>query len=88
MPPAKEDRQLQAALPPLGEVEAFLDRVRPGLIADGGNVELVRLDPDGTVQVQLQGACVHCPAQLATLKVAIEEPMCRALPGVAAVVSV
>jgi Fe-S cluster biogenesis protein NfuA len=55
-------------------------------VADGGNVELVGVEHDGTVRVALQGACADCPAQLATLRVGIEEPLKRALPGVQAVV--
>lgn len=76
--------------PPPGreDVEAFLDLVRPGLIADRGNVELAGVDSDGTVRVIFQGECAQCPAQLATLRVAIEEPMRRAHPGVLAVVPV
>jgi Fe-S cluster biogenesis protein NfuA len=70
------------------QVEAVLDRVRPGLLSDGGNVELVGIDADGTVRVQLQGACVTCPAQIATLRVGIEEPLKRAIPGVSAVVPI
>lgn len=68
------------------QVEAWLDRIRPALVADGGNVELVGIEHDGTVRVALQGACTTCPAQLATLRVGIEEPLKRALPGVRAVV--
>jgi Fe-S cluster biogenesis protein NfuA len=74
-------------LPPRRElVEAWLDRIRQGLVADGGNVELVGIEHDGTVRVALQGACARCPAQLTTLRVGIEEPLKRALPGVQAVV--
>lgn len=74
-------------LPPRREiVEAWLDRIRPALVADGGNIELVGVEHDGTVRVALQGACADCPAQLATLRVGIEEPLKRALPGVQAVV--
>ena len=73
--------------PPRREiVEAWLDRIRPALVADGGNLELVSVEHDGTVRVALQGACAECPAQLATLRVGIEEPLKRALPGVQAVV--
>jgi len=72
--------------PPRASVEAWLDRIRPALVADGGNVELVGVEQDGTVRVALQGACATCPAQLATLRVGIEEPLKRALPGVQAVV--
>jgi Fe-S cluster biogenesis protein NfuA len=74
-------------LPPQrNQVEAWLDRIRPALVADGGNVELVGVEHDGTVRIALQGACTTCPAQLATLRVGIEEPLKRALPGVRAVV--
>lgn len=79
---------LQHAPPTVYEVELFLDAVRPGLIADGGNVELAGVDPDGTVRVALQGECARCPAQLATLRVAIEEPLQRAHKGVTAVIAV
>ncbi len=73
--------------PPAREaVEVWLDRVRPGLVADGGNVELLAVDRDGTVRIALQGACTACPARLATLRVAIEEPMRKAFEGVQAVV--
>lgn len=72
--------------PPRALVEAWLDRIRPGLVADGGNVELIGIDHDGTVRVALQGACRECPAQLATLRVGIEEPLKRALQGIQAVV--
>ncbi|MBW2272724.1 MAG: NifU family protein [Deltaproteobacteria bacterium] len=80
--------ELQARFISREEVEAILDRIRPGLVADGGNVELLDVDADGTVRVHLQGACSTCPAQLATLRVAIEEPLQRALPGITAVIPV
>ena len=70
------------------DVEVVLDTLRPGLLADGGNVELVGIDADGTVRIQLQGACVACPAQVATLRMGIEEPLKSAVPGITAVVSI
>lgn len=75
--------------PPAREsIEAWLDRVRPGLVADGGNVELLSVERDGTVRLALQGACIECPARLATLRVAIEEPLKKAFSGVQSVVAV
>jgi Fe-S cluster biogenesis protein NfuA len=65
-----------------------LDRLRPALIADGGNLELVAVDDDGTVRVLLQGECVACPARLATLRVGIEEPLRKLVQGVTTVVAV
>jgi Fe-S cluster biogenesis protein NfuA len=70
------------------EVEAILDRLRPGLVADGGNVELIDVEADGTVRVSFQGACTDCPAQSTTLRVALDEPLRNALPGISAVLAV
>lgn len=77
---------LGANAPQRQEIEQFLDAIRPGLIADGGNVELLDIGADGTVRVLFQGECANCPAQLATLRVAIEEPLQKAVPGVTSVV--
>jgi Fe-S cluster biogenesis protein NfuA len=52
-------------------VEKALDSIRPALMADGGNVELVDIE-DGIVKVRLQGACGTCPSALMTLKQGIE----------------
>lgn len=52
-------------------VEKSLDTIRPALMADGGNVELVAVE-DGIVKVRLQGACGTCPSALMTLKHGIE----------------
>jgi len=52
------------------KVEAALDKVRPALMADGGNVELVEVK-DGVVKVRLTGACGGCPMSQLTLKMGI-----------------
>ena len=52
-------------------VEKSLDTIRPALMADGGNVELVDVE-GGIVKVRLQGACGTCPSALMTLKQGIE----------------
>jgi Fe-S cluster biogenesis protein NfuA len=67
-------------------VELALDRLRPGLLQDGGNLELLDVAEDGTVRIELQGACVTCPAQVATLRHAIEPALRREVPEVIAVV--
>jgi len=82
------DNPLQSLPPSREEIESALDRLRPALIADGGNLELVSVDDDGTVRVLLQGDCIACPAQQATLRVGIEEPLRKAVRGVTAVVAV
>jgi Fe-S cluster biogenesis protein NfuA len=69
-------------------VERILDGLRPALIADGGNVELVDVDEDGTVRVALQGACATCPAQGATLRYGLEAALREEIPEVSSVVAV
>jgi len=69
------------------DVRAALDVVRPGLLADGGNVELVSVGEDGSVQLELQGACRLCPAQEMTLRQVIEPLLRERLSGVGNVVA-
>ena len=78
--------ELQRRLIPRKEVEAALDRLRPILIADGGNVELIEIEADGTVRVSMQGACADCPAQATTVRLSLEEPLREALPGISSVI--
>jgi Fe-S cluster biogenesis protein NfuA len=68
------------------QVEDVLDRLRPGLVADGGNIELVGVDEGGEVSVLLQGACARCPARLATLRLVVEPALRREIPAVTQVV--
>jgi len=49
------------------EVQGVLDRIRPLLRADGGDVELVDVSADGIVKVRLTGACAGCPMSQMTL---------------------
>ena len=70
------------------EVLRVLEQVRPGLQADGGDVELVDVTADGTVQVRLKGACGSCPMSTMTLKMGIERAMKEQIPGVKEVVGV
>ncbi|MDR1658547.1 MAG: NifU family protein [Deltaproteobacteria bacterium] len=69
------------------QVEAALNQVRPSLLADGGNIELVDVK-DGRVEVRLLGACHGCPMSQMTLKMAVERAVKAAVPGVTEVVSV
>ena len=69
------------------EVEAVLESIRPMLIADGGNVELVDID-DGVVKVRLVGACTSCSSSTMTLKMGIEKALKKAIPMVRCVESV
>ena len=69
-------------------VEAVLDKIRPALQADGGDVELVEVTEDNIVKVRLQGACKGCPMSQMTLKNGIERTLIKEIPEVKAVESV
>jgi len=69
------------------KVEAALALVKPMLLADGGNVELVDVK-DGVVKVKLSGACGGCPMAAMTLKGGIERILKERVPGVKEVVAV
>ena len=71
----------------LENVEKVLDELRPFLMADGGNVEVVELDGP-IVKVRLQGACGSCPSSTMTLKMGIERKMRESIPEVREVVQV
>lgn len=68
-----------------GHVRRALDLVRPGLIADGGNAELVGIGEDGTVHLELQGACKTCPAREMTRKHVLEPVLRSRVAGVTSV---
>ncbi len=69
------------------KVEAVLDQVRPSLMRDGGNVELVDVN-DGVVKVRLTGACGSCPMATLTLKMGIEQVLKQEIPEIKEVVAV
>ncbi len=68
-------------------VDKVLDKIRPSLMADGGNVELVDVE-DGVVKVRLTGACSGCPMSQMTLKMGIERLIKQELPEIQEVVAV
>ena len=70
------------------KVRKAIDKIRPMLQADGGDVELVEVDANGIVKVRLQGACAGCPMSQMTLKNGIERVLMREIPEVKAVESV
>lgn len=70
------------------QVQKALDKVRPGLQADGGDVELIDVSPEGVVKVKLTGACHGCPMSQMTLKMGIEKILKQQVPSVKEVVSV
>ena len=70
------------------KVQEALEKVRPQLQADGGDVELVGVDGQGQVSVRLTGACGGCPMSQMTLKMGIEKVLKSEVPEVSSVVSV
>lgn len=64
------------------KVEKVLDEIRPSLLADGGNVELIDVTDDGIVKVKLTGACGSCPMSTMTLKMGIAAQLKKQLPEV------
>lgn len=69
------------------KVEKVIEIIRPAIQADGGDIVLVDIDDEsGVVTVELQGACVSCPASTVTMKAGIERIMKDRVPGVTAVV--
>jgi Fe-S cluster biogenesis protein NfuA len=61
------------------QVEAVLSRVRPFIQADGGDIQLVRLDGNAA-EVRMTGRCAGCPSAHMTLYVGVEGALRRALP--------
>jgi len=70
------------------QVEQALEKIRPALMRDGGNVELVEVTEDGVVRVKLTGACGGCPMSQMTLKMGIEKVVKQAVPEVQSVEAV
>lgn len=68
----------------IDNVEKVLDDLRPYLMSDGGNVEVVELDGP-IVKLRLQGACGSCPSSAMTLKMGIERRLREMIPEIAEV---
>jgi len=82
-----EQEKAEQKGPDQGRVEAVLNRVRPMLQADGGDVELVGI-ADGVVRVRLKGTCGGCPFAAMTIKNGIEAALKAEIPEVKAVQAV
>ena len=69
------------------KVEAALEKIRPALRADGGDVELVDVK-DGVVTVRLTGACGSCPMSTMTLRLGVERVIRKDVPEIKELVAV
>jgi Fe-S cluster biogenesis protein NfuA len=70
------------------QVETVLNKIKPSLQADGGDVELVEVTEDGVIKVRLKGACGSCPMSQMTLKMGIERLIKKEIPSVKEVIAV
>lgn len=66
----------------LERVDKALDRVRPFLQDDGGDVRVVEISPNNEVIVELLGACTNCPFNEQTLTLGIEQVVCKEVPEI------
>ncbi|MCT4784093.1 MULTISPECIES: NifU family protein [Exiguobacterium] len=63
------------------QVQEVLDKLRPFLLRDGGDVELVDVE-EGIVKLRLMGACGSCPSSTITLKAGIERALIEEVAGI------
>jgi len=74
---------------PLRErVQSVINLIRPAVQADGGDIELVDVTPQGVVQIRFHGACIGCPSSTMTLHMGIERNLRERVPEVTQVVPV
>jgi Fe-S cluster biogenesis protein NfuA len=70
------------------KVEQVLDTVRPYLQADEGNVELIKINDNGVIELKLLGACADCPLSMMTLRAGIERALMKEIPEIKRVESI
>ena len=69
-------------------IKEVIEKIRPQLQMDGGDLELIDISDDGVVKVQLQGHCVGCAYAQQTLKLGVERAIKQFVPDVKEVISV
>lgn len=69
-------------------VAKALDKVRPYLQSDGGDIDLIEVTEDMIVKVKLKGACNGCPYSMQTLKAGVEQTIIRDIPEIKEVIAV
>lgn len=70
------------------KVEKALEKIRPMLMADGGNVDLVDVSDDGVVKLKLTGTCGCCPMSQMTLKMGIERILKQEVPEIKEIIAI
>lgn len=69
-------------------VQEAINKIRPYLEADGGDISLVEITPDKVVKVELHGTCVGCSMSSMTMKAGVEQSVKSAAPEITEVVAV
>ena len=70
------------------KVNNALEKIRPYLQSDGGDISLVEITDDMTVKVKLSGACHGCPYSMMTLKAGVEQAVMKEVPEIKEVVAI
>ncbi|MCM8783349.1 MAG: NifU family protein [Candidatus Omnitrophica bacterium] len=69
------------------KVEKVIEEIRPMLQADGGDIKLLEITPEGIVKVRLTGACGACPMSQVTLKMGVEKYLRDKIPEIKEVIT-
>ena len=69
-------------------MEKALEKIRPYLVADGGDISIVEITDDMVVRVEMQGACNGCPFSMQTLKAGVEMAVRNEVPEITQVVDI
>lgn len=70
------------------DVGDIIRQLRPAVQGDGGDIELIGVEPSGVVKVRLHGACIGCPSAAVTLKLGVEQSLKDNVPEITEVVCV
>lgn len=81
----QDEQTSQDSLTLFQRVEQIIERIRPAVQSDGGDLELVNVTDEGVVQVRLHGACIGCPSSSMTLHMGIERNVREKIPEVTGV---
>ena len=67
------------------QAKAIIERIRPAIQSDGGDIELVAITDENIAQIKFHGACIGCPSSSMTLHMGIEKNLIEKLPQIKAV---
>ncbi|MEM9420772.1 MAG: NifU family protein [Planctomycetota bacterium] len=67
------------------QVQGVIERIRPAVQSDGGDVELVEVTNKGVARIRFHGACIGCPSSSMTLQMGIERNIRERIPQITAV---